>query len=66
MSYFWRVKDLHIREILRETELLEYLQDPHSKVVEEMKLSVAKARIDIAVLNGCIRAVQGDAATGLS
>lgn len=48
------MKDPHIREILRQTLLLPYYEDEHSKVVEEMSLPVAKARIDMAVLNGSI------------
>jgi hypothetical protein len=46
------MKDPQIREILRGTELAHYLADPNSKVVEEMKLPVAKARVDMAVING--------------
>lgn len=46
------MKDPHIREILRETELLQYSVDPNSKIVEEFRLPVAGARIDIAVING--------------
>ena len=46
------MKDRNIRELLRKTELQSYINDPHSKVVEELKLPVAKARIDIAVING--------------
>ncbi|HLP52491.1 MAG TPA: sce7726 family protein [Chitinophagales bacterium] len=46
------MKDPNIRDILRRTALLSYYNDPHSKVVEEMKLPVAKARIDMAVING--------------
>ncbi|MBS1530117.1 MAG: sce7726 family protein [Bacteroidetes bacterium] len=46
------MKDPHIRHLLRQTELLQYLNDPHSKVVEELKVPAAKARIDMAVING--------------
>src|SRR4051812_8660839 len=46
------MKDPNIREILKQTELLKYATDPHSKVVEELKLPVAKAIVDIAVING--------------
>lgn len=46
------MKDPHIRSLLRRTELSKYLNDPHSKVVEELKLPVASARIDMAVING--------------
>lgn len=46
------MKDPHIRHLLRRTELSKYLNDPHSKVVEEMKIPAANARIDMAVING--------------
>lgn len=46
------MKDKDIRSILRKTELLKYIQDSHSKVVEELNIPVAKARIDMAVING--------------
>jgi hypothetical protein len=46
------MNDLKIRSILRRTELSQYISDSHSKVVEELKLPVAKARVDIAVING--------------
>lgn len=46
------MKDPNIRHLLRQTELLQYLNDPRSKVVEELKIPVAKARIDMAVING--------------
>jgi len=46
------MKDPAIRNLLKRTELSQYINDFHSKVVEEMNLPVAKARIDIAVING--------------
>lgn len=46
------MKDPHIRSLLRGTELSKYIGDSSSKVVEELQLPVAKARIDIAVING--------------
>ncbi len=46
------MKDFQIRNLLRDTELLQYINDPHSKVVEEMKIPAANARIDMAVING--------------
>ncbi len=47
------MKDRNIRDLLKKTELQSYIADyPHSKIIEEMKLPVAKARIDIAVVNG--------------
>lgn len=46
------MKDPHIRRLLRETELAKHIADDHTKVVEELKLPVAKARIDMAVING--------------
>ncbi len=46
------MKDANIREIMKRTELSQYINDPFSKVVPELKLPVVKARIDIAVING--------------
>ena len=48
------MKDPCIRQILRETELLHFFEDLDSKVVEELSLPVAKARIDMAVINGAL------------
>jgi hypothetical protein len=48
------MKDPCIRELLKETELKHYFDDFDSKVVEELNLPVAKARIDIAVINGSL------------
>jgi hypothetical protein len=48
------MKDPAIRLILKETELSNFINDPHSKVVHELKLPVAKAIIDIAVINGSL------------
>lgn len=47
------MKDPAIRSVLRRTELLKYTP-PYSKIVEEMRLPVAGARIDIAVINGAL------------
>jgi hypothetical protein len=49
---FDAVKDFQIREVLRKTELQQYFTDGNSKVVEEMKIPAAAARIDLAVING--------------
>lgn len=46
------MKDPCIRELLRETELKRYINDNQSRIVEELSLPVASARIDIAVING--------------
>lgn len=46
------MKDRDIRQILGRFELKKYLEDPESKVVEELRLAVARAQIDIAVING--------------
>jgi hypothetical protein len=48
------MRDQTIRQLLRRTELSKYINDPHSKVVEELELPVAGARVDIAVINGCM------------
>jgi len=45
------MKDPAIREILKRTELQQYTNNI-DKIVEEMKLPVAGARIDMAVING--------------
>jgi len=44
--------DIDIRLILKSSFLQQYYNDPTSKVVEEMRLPVAGARIDMAVING--------------
>lgn len=48
------MKDPCIRQILRNTELLRFVGDDCSKIVEEFALPVAKARIDVAVVNGAL------------
>lgn len=53
-----RMRDPCIRQILRETELTKFLHDGNSKVVEEFTLPVAKARVDIAVINGALHAYE--------
>jgi hypothetical protein len=52
------MKDPDIRAVLRKTELRKYLSDPHSKVVEELRLSPASAQIDIAIINGAFHAYE--------
>ncbi|MBA4300478.1 MAG: hypothetical protein C0433_10315 [Cyclobacterium sp.] len=46
------MKDPCIRELLRETELKNYVLDSQTKIVEELSLPVANARIDMAIING--------------
>jgi hypothetical protein len=46
------MRDTTIRQLLKSTELLQYQNDGSSKIVEEMTIPAAKARIDIAVING--------------
>ncbi len=46
------MKDPCIRQLLKQTELQRYFKDINSRVVEEFTLPVAKARIDMAVING--------------
>lgn len=48
------MKDPCIRKLLKDTELLHFFEDANSKVVDELSLPVAKARIDIAVINGSL------------
>lgn len=46
------MKDPHIRHVLKQTELAKHIADTDTKVVEELPLPVAGARIDMAVING--------------
>lgn len=46
------MRDFEIRGIIRKTLLNKYYLDRSSKVVEELDLPVARARIDMAVING--------------
>ncbi len=48
------MKDPCIRQLLKDTELLHFFNDSNSKVVDELSLPVAKARIDVAVINGAL------------
>ncbi|WP_394677534.1 sce7726 family protein [uncultured Sphingobacterium sp.] len=48
------MKDPEIRRIFKETELAHYLNDRDSRVIDELNLPVAKARIDIAIVNGAL------------
>lgn len=48
------MRDIDIRIGLKNTYLNKYYQDSHSKVVEELKLPVAGAIIDMAVINGSL------------
>ncbi len=48
------MKDPCIRQLLKETELQHFFNDHNSKVVDELSLPVAKARIDVAVINGSL------------
>lgn len=46
------MKDPCIRQLLKSTKLNKYIQDGSSKIVEELDIAAAKARIDMAVING--------------
>lgn len=48
------MRDPSIRQILRDTELAYYESDANSMVLEELSLPIAKARIDMAVVNGSL------------
>ena len=48
------MKDPCIRQLLRETQLSHYIGDAQCKVVDELSLPVAGARIDMAVINGSL------------
>lgn len=49
-----KTKDAEIRFALHEKKLRAYRDTPDTIVVDELGLSHAKARIDIAVINGCV------------
>jgi hypothetical protein len=46
------MKDPAIRRLIKATELQRFYDDADSIIVDELSLPVAKARIDIAVING--------------
>jgi len=46
------MRDFDIRLHLKDSILKKYYSDTNSKVVEELNLPIAKARIDLAVING--------------
>lgn len=46
------MRDLDIRLHIKDSLLKHYYEDTHSKVVRELSLPIAKARIDVAVING--------------
>lgn len=46
------MRDFDIRSHLKDSILKKYYSDSHSRVVEEFTLPIAKARIDMAVING--------------
>jgi len=46
------MRDTDIRNILKETILSKYYADSGCRVVEELEIPAAKARIDMAVING--------------
>jgi hypothetical protein len=46
------MRDYEIRVILKRTELAQHISDPLTKIVEELELPAASARIDLAVING--------------
>lgn len=54
LFYYFHMKDSCIRQLLKEKELAFYINDSQSKVVDELSLPVAKARIDVAVINGAL------------
>jgi hypothetical protein len=48
------MKDIDVRRALRAQTLSPFYADPDSRVVEEMGLCQGAARIDVAVINGCL------------
>lgn len=49
-----QTKDIDIRTALHETKLQPFRVAPDTIVVNELGLSHSKARIDVAVINGCV------------
>lgn len=47
-------KDFEIRKALHDKKFVSYRSAPNTLVVDELGLSHAKVRIDIAVINGCV------------
>jgi len=52
------VRDIDIREALRQTTLKHYYGDGQSRVVEELGIEYGKFRIDIAVINGALLGIE--------
>lgn len=50
-----QTKDIEIRTALHGKKLSAYRSAPDTIVVDELGLSHAKVRIDVAVINGCVR-----------
>jgi hypothetical protein len=48
------MKDIDIRNIIKDSFFKKYYDDPNSRVVEEMNVCLGEARIDIAVINGSL------------
>lgn len=46
------MRDIDIRDKLKDTYLKKYFNDSNSKVVDELSVSYGTARVDIAVING--------------
>lgn len=54
MNDMSQTKDIEIRTALHSKKLKVYRTAPDTIVVDELGLSHAKARIDVAVINGCV------------
>ena len=46
------MRELEVREAMRAGPLRRYLNDTHSRVVDELAICMGEARIDMAVING--------------
>ena len=47
-------KDFEIRKALHEKKLCAYRSSPDTIIIDELGLSHAKVRVDVAVINGCV------------
>ena len=54
MDDMWQTKDIEIRVALHGKKLSAYRLSPDTIIVDELGLSHAKVRIDVAVINGCV------------
>ena len=51
------IRDIDIRNTLKEDILKKYIDDQNSRVVEEMGIMWGEGRVDISVINGELHAL---------